>query len=189
MPSQEAPPTGISVEDWAVTPPSVRAWARTVEQRLARLEERLKQPSRNSSKPPSSDPPTLARPTRSPAGRKTGGQPGHQGPGRELKPMEQVDRIVDAKPAACGQCGSLLLGEDPQPVRHQVTELPVVTSVVTEYRCHTLACLVCGAQTQAPWPQDMPPGSFGPRRPATAPPLSRRAGASAGGGQAVVATG
>jgi hypothetical protein len=43
MPSQEAPPTGISVEDWAATPPSVRAWARTVEQRLARLEERLKQ--------------------------------------------------------------------------------------------------------------------------------------------------
>src|SRR2546428_9040104 len=79
MPSQEAPPTGISVEDWAVAPPSVRAWARTVEQRLARLEERLKQTSRNSSKPPSSDPPTLARPARSPSERKTGGQPGHPG--------------------------------------------------------------------------------------------------------------
>jgi hypothetical protein len=132
MRPEEVPPAGITVEDWANTPFAVRAWARMIEQRLARLEERVNQTSRNSSKPPSSDPPPLARPTRSPSGRKTGGQPGHQGHGRELKPREQVDRIVDAKPAACGQWGSLLLGEDPQPVRHQVTELPVVTSVVTE---------------------------------------------------------
>ena len=32
-------------------------------------------------------------------------------------------------------------------MRHQVTELPVVTPEVTEYRCHTLSYLVCGAQT------------------------------------------
>jgi transposase len=178
MRPEEVPPADITVEDWANTPPAVRAWARTIEQRLARLEEQVNQTSRNSSKPPSSDPPTLARPTRSPSGRKAGGQPGHPGHGRELKPEEEVDRVVDAKPAVCGQCGSLLLGDDPQPVRHQVTELPVITPVVTEYRCHTLACVVCGAQTQAPWPQDMPPGSFGPRLQATTGFLTGRMGAS-----------
>jgi tetratricopeptide (TPR) repeat protein len=188
MRPEEVPPAGITVEDWANTPPAVRAWAHTIEQRLARLEERVNQTSRNSSKPPSADPPTLVRPTPSPSGRQTGGQPGHPGHGRKLKPVEQVDRIVDAKPAACGQCGSLLLGEDPQPIRHQVTELPVVTPVVTEYRCHTLACLICGAQTQAPWPQDMPPGSFGPRLQATTGFLTGRIGGSHREVQEVLAT-
>jgi len=111
--ASEAPPGGISAEDWAAMPAAVHALVLTLLGRLARVEERLKQTSRNSSKPPSSDPPTLTRPVRSPSGRKTGGQPGHPGHGRELKPVEEVDRIVDAKPAACGQCGSLLLGEDP----------------------------------------------------------------------------
>ena len=111
--ASEAPPGGISAEDWAATPAAVHALVLTLLERLARVEERLNQTSRNSSKPSSSDPPTLTRPVRSPSGRKTGGQPGHPGHGRELKPVEEVDRIVDAKPAACGQCGSLLLGEDP----------------------------------------------------------------------------
>src|SRR5712691_2125912 len=178
MRPEEAPHPGISAQDWAVTPPAVRAWARAVEQRLARLEERLHQTSRNSSKPPASDPPTLARPARTPSGRKTGAQPGHQGHGRELKPVEEVARIVEAKPEACGQCGCLLLGEDPQPARHQVTELPRVVPTVTEYQRHTLQCLVCGAPTQAAWPVDMPSGSFGPRLQATTGFLTGRIGAS-----------
>jgi len=188
MPSQEAPPTGISVEDWAATPPSVRAWARTVEQRLARLEERLKQTSRNSSKPPSSAPPTLARPAHSPSGRKTGGQPGHPGYGRELKPVEEVDRLIEVRPTACAQCGTLLLGEDPQPVRHQVTEVPPVTPLVTEYRCHTLSCLVCGARTQALRPGDVPTGSFGPRLHAITGFLTGRMGASQREAQEILET-
>jgi transposase len=188
MSSQETPPTGISVEDWAVTPLSVRAWARAVEQRLARLEERLKQTSRNSSQPPSSDPPTLSRPARSPSGRRTGGQPGHPGHGRELKPVEEVDRLIEVTPTACEQCGALLLGEDPQPVRHQVTEVPPVTPQVTEYRCHTLSCVGCGAQTQAPWPVDMPAGSFGPRLQAMTGFLTGRIGVSQREAQEILAT-
>jgi len=178
MPSQEAPPTGISVEDWAATPPSVRAWARAVEQRLARLEERLKQTSRNSSQPPSSDPPTRSRPARRPSGQGTGGQPGHPGHGRELKPEEEVDRLSEITPTAGEQCGALLLGEDSQPVRHQVPEVPPVRPLVTEYRCHTLSCLVGGAQPQASWPGDMPSGSFGPRLHARTGFLTGRMGAS-----------
>src|SRR5437773_5311744 len=75
--ASEAPPGGISAEDWAATPAAVHALVLTLLGRLARVEERLKQTSRNSSKPPSSDPPTLTRPVRSPAGWKTGGRPGH----------------------------------------------------------------------------------------------------------------
>ena len=88
--ASEAPPGGISAEDWAATPAAVHALVLTLLGRLARVEERLNQTSRNSSKPPSSDPPTLTRPVRSPSGRKTGGQPGHPGHGRELKPVERL---------------------------------------------------------------------------------------------------
>jgi len=134
MPCHEIPPAGISTEDWAATPQAVREWARTLEQRMARLEERLNQTSRNSSKPPSSDPPSaVPRPGRPSSGRKAGGQPGHSGHARTLKPEEEVDRLVEAKPPTCKQCGSLLLGDDPQPERHQVTELPRVTPLVTEH--------------------------------------------------------
>lgn len=188
MSSHEAPPTGIRVEDWARTPPSVRAWARTVEQRLARLEDRLKQRARNSSKPPVSDPPTRAGPARSASGRNPGGQPGHQGQGRELKPVEEVARLIEVTPTVCEQCGARLLGEDPQPVRHQVTEVPPVMPVGTGYRSHTLSCLVCGAQTQAPWPRGMPAGRFGPRLNAMTGFVTGRMGVSRREAQEILGT-
>jgi transposase len=60
--------------------------------------------------------------------------------------VEEVDRLIEVTPTACEQCGALLLGEDPQPVRHQVMEVPPVTPQVTEYRCHPLSWVGCGAQ-------------------------------------------
>ena len=60
----ELAPAGISAEDWRATPAAVRALVLTLlstvaqlQQRVAELEERLNQNSRNSSKPPSADPP------------------------------------------------------------------------------------------------------------------------------------
>ncbi|HJY84611.1 MAG TPA: IS66 family transposase, partial [Candidatus Binatia bacterium] len=79
---------------------------------------------------------------------KSGGQPGHEGHGRKLKPESEVDQIIDVRPEHCGQCGTLLLGEDAEPERHQVTELPRITPVVTEYRRHCLWCVAGGARTQ-----------------------------------------
>ena len=79
------PPAGISPEDWTATPRSVRTLVLTLLERLGRLEERVNQTSRNSSKPPSSEPSSVVRPRRPPSGRKAGGQPGHEGHGRELK--------------------------------------------------------------------------------------------------------
>jgi transposase len=175
-------PDGITAEDWAATPQSVRVLVGALqqqvrlvqehmtglEQRVRVLEEQGRQTSRTSSKPPSSDPPSAPpRPPRRPSGRATGGQPGHEGHGRVLLSAAQVDRIVEARPAACGQCGAALTGDDAQPARHQVAEVPRVAPEVTEYRQHTLTCGCCGARTTAPWPQDMPRGGFGPRAQAT----------------------
>ena len=91
-------------ELWEQTPVAVQAYIRTLEARVAELEatvqrllERLQQDSQNSSRPPSSDPPQALgkRARRGPSGRKRGGQPGHPGQSRTLRPLEEVD-IADS---------------------------------------------------------------------------------------------
>jgi transposase len=152
---------------------------KTLELEVAELRERLGQNSRNSSKPPSSDPPSVSRPNnRQPSGRKRGGQPGHQGRARKLLPVEEVDAVIDIHPTACQQCGGLLLGDDPDPARHQVNEIPPVKAEVTEYRQHRLSCPACGEVTAAEWPGEMPRGSFGPRAQAVVSYLTGRLGLS-----------
>ena len=131
---------------------------------IAELRERLGQNSSNSSKPPSSDPPSYkSKPRPEPKGRKRGGQPGHQGNTRRLLPAEEVDHLINLRPAACSGCGRKLRGDDPAPERHQVAEVPPVRAEVTEYRRHALRCSGCGAVTRAGWPEDVPRGAFGPR--------------------------
>lgn len=185
-------PSGLSIpqEDWERTPISVQGVIITqiamlqeqiarLEVEVARLREQVNRNSQNSSKPPSSDGPGVPpRPKGEPSGRKAGGQKGHHGHGRKLKPPEQVQRIVVCKPDSCQQCGALLLGEDPQPQRHQVSELPKPEPVVTEYQRHTLTCLACGAETRGSWPEEMPEGSFGPRTQAMVGYLGGRFGMS-----------
>jgi len=191
--SEHAPPASVSTEDWAATPTAVRTLVQalllsleaqserltTLETRLAALEERLKQTSRTSSRPPSSDPPSVPpRRKRAPSGRSAGGQVGHEGHGRSLLPVEQVDHAVESKPQACTQCGAPLAGDDPAPGRHQVVELPRIVPEVTEYRRHTLTCGECGAATMAAWPAEMAAGGFGPRTQATVAYLAGRLGIS-----------
>ena len=184
-----SPPLGISEEDWTATPVAVRVLVMELLQRIAQLEARLNQTSRNSSKPPSSDPPRRnPASAKEPTGRKSGGQPGHAGHGRKLKPETEVDHFIDVRPESCGQCGTLLLGEDAEPERHQVTEVPRITPIVTEYRRHCLRCVACGTQTQAAWPATMPAGSFGPRVQATVGYLTGRIGASQREVQEILAT-
>jgi transposase len=143
---------------------------RALEQRVARLEaelaelrHRLDKDSSNSSKPPSSDAPWAKRPGKKKSGRKPGGQPGHPGAWRKMLPTEQVDVLVSCKPEACDKCGTALEGTDPEPQRHQVTELPVVKPHVTEYQLHALACSACGTRSRASLPEGVPSGAFGPR--------------------------
>jgi transposase len=150
-----------------------------LEGEVTKLREQVNRNSHNSSKPPSSDgPQTPARPKREPSERKPGGQKGHHGHGRKLKPAEQVQQVVACKPDTCQACGALLLGEDPHPQRHQVSEMPKPEPIVTEYQRHTLTCLACGALTSGDWPQDMPTSSFGPRTQAMVSYLGGRFGLS-----------
>ena len=193
---KQQPPGGISVEEWQATPTSVRqlvlalmATIEQLQQEVARLREQVNQNSQNSSKPPSSDSPSVKRkpPVRK-GQRKRGGQPGHRGQGRGLKPPEQVSRFVVSRPTACGACGVLLLGEDANPSRHQVTELPRIEPEVIEYQVHCLRCLACGRETRGEWPAEMPSGSFGPRLQATTGYLSGRFGVSRRDTQEMLAT-
>ena len=134
------------------------------------LTERVRQDSQNSSRSPSSDGPSRKRRTRrrQPSGRAPGGQPGHRGQTRELLPVEDVDEVITLKPTECATCQHELRGEDPRPHRHQVTEIPPMRPVVTEYQVHRLSCEVCGSVTAADWPDGAPTGWIGPRAQALA---------------------
>ncbi|MGL6135376.1 MAG: IS66 family transposase [Prochlorococcaceae cyanobacterium] len=131
---------------------------------LASLRERIGRSSRNSSKPPSSDGPGFKPPERRKgSGRKRGGQPGHPGSGPELLPIERVDEVVEHHPDACRRCGLLLEGVDPEPLRHQVIEIPPITPLVIEHRLHRLVCPCCSTSTCATLPADVEPSRYGPR--------------------------
>ena len=148
--------------------------------RLKRLEAQARQDSRTSSKPPSQDPPKTRAERRAEARakakewarqegeqRKAGGQPGHRGVGRELRPEDQIDEIVDHYPAACGGCGQEFASEQQRPGgrfgRRQVAELPPISVMWTEHRSHQLRCRHCRAKTSARLPDEIAGSVFGPR--------------------------
>jgi transposase len=143
---------------------AIRALLAGLERRIADLEERVNKNSSNSSKPPSSDHPSVKRrPPARPSGKKRGGQPGHRHHPRALVPPEQVRQVIECRPEGCRRCGHELHGDDPQPIRHQVAEVPPIQPVVDEYRLHRLGCPRCGTSTCAALPPGVPTGAFGPR--------------------------
>ena len=175
-----SPPAGISEADWDTWPAGarelilsqheeielLRSQLTALATELASLRERIGRSSRNSSKPPSSDGLGFKPPERRKgSGRNRGGQPGHPGSGPELLPIERVDEVVDHHPDACRRCGTLLqeVGEDPDPMRHQVIEIPPITPLVIEHRLHRLVCPCCSTSTCATLPADVEASHYGPR--------------------------
>src|SRR5947209_7888310 len=167
------------------------ARVREVEERLRRLEEQARQDSRTSSRPPSSDPPRTRAQRRAEARakakelmrregerREAGGQPGHPGAGRELRPEDQVDEIVDHYPEVCGGCGQRFGEEQRQSGgrfgRRQTCELPPISVIVTEHRTHQLRCRHCRARTSAKLPEVIGSCVFGPRFQAAVVTLTAR---------------
>lgn len=150
--------------------PAVKAFVEALidhyEGRLADLESRIqKLTPQNSSLPPSTQHPH-AKPKRTQRDgkkRKRGGQKGHKRHQRELIPPQECDEVIPLKPDACRRCGTPLTGSDPQPLRHQVWELPQIKPSVTEYQQHRLACRCCGTTTCAALPPGVPDGQSGPR--------------------------
>jgi hypothetical protein len=159
---------------WKTASPEVQAAILALvefyEQRLAKLEarvndleNRLKLNSTNSSKRPSSDPIGMKRkPPASPSGKKRGGQPGHCKAHRALVPPEKIRATTHCKPTACRRCGHELSGDDPEPLIHQVAELPKIEPIAEEYRLHRLICPGRGETTCRALPLGVPIGSFGP---------------------------
>ena len=164
-------PTGppISEQQLAGLPADVRQLVRTIidyyEARIQDLEFRLGKNPQNSSLPPSSEHPHAKQttPPRKPSGRKRGGQQGHPKHQRTLVPPEQVTETIPLLPPSCRRCGRALAGSDPEPLRHQVFELPEIKPIITEYQQHRLRCPCCGITTTAALPAGVPPGQSGPR--------------------------
>lgn len=166
---------GISEDDWQQTPPAVRAVVQSIgalqteisalQVEIARLKEQVQLSSSTSSKPPSSDQPRHKHPKEGKirSGRKRGGQPGHKGHHRRLVPPEDVTEFRVYKPDTCRHCGDALCGEDPNPQRWQVTEIPPIKPSITEHRVHRLACANCGGITRGTLPPAVARSQFGER--------------------------
>jgi transposase len=147
-------------------------------ERLEELEQRLKRDSRTSSRPPSQDPPwTQPRGRSRGTGRKRGGQPGHEGHGRSLLPLERVAEVREHWPARC-PCGHHFAADEyaasGPPARHQVVELPPLAVEISEHRLQRVRCPDCGRTTRAELPPGVPAGCFGPKLQAAVAALTVR---------------
>ena len=161
----------ITAEQIAALPPEFQALLQAVidhyEKRIAVLEAEiaaLKKTPRNSSLPPSTEHPHAKPPRdKKESKKKQGGQPGHPKHERPLIPTEECQSVVPLKPKNCRRCGEALFGDDPEPLRHQVWEIPEIKPDVTEYQRHRLPCPCCLTTTCAELPPGVPTSQAGPR--------------------------
>lgn len=153
-------------------PPEAQAIIRALLAANAELKARIEELERqqkgktpqNSSLPPSSrHPHARPKPPKRKSKKKRGGQLGHKKHDRPLIPTNECDDVESLKPTECRRCGAKLVGSDPEPLRHQVWELPEIKPIVIEYQRHRLTCPCCGETTCAALPAGVPQGQSGPR--------------------------
>jgi transposase len=142
-----------------------------LKQEVARLTAELaasRKTPRNSSLPPSTEHPhsksNSSGQTKQPkTKRRRGGQKGHPKHERKLIPPEQCDHVVPLIPDNCRGCGQPLTGVDPEPLRHQLWEIPQPAPIVTEFQRHRLQCEYCHLSTCGALPEGVAEHTAGPR--------------------------
>jgi transposase len=131
---------------------SMAAALTILEERVAQLEQQLKQDSHNSHKPPSSD--GLKRTissTRTKSNRSSGGQQGHKGSTLAMK--ETPDKTIEHTLDRCS-CGcSLKRVPLRRKHRRQVIDIPLPQIEYTEHQSDEKQCPRCGEIIVAPFPE------------------------------------
>jgi transposase len=160
-------PAGLALDaaSWNQTPLVVRQLVgqllTVIQQqaaRIAALEARLSQNSRNSDRPPSSDPSYAKQPARSGNQGRPGARPGHAWHRQaRLEPTE----VIEVTPKAC-PCGQQEFPATTPYYTHQVIELPEIQMAVTHVVLHETRCPQCGRRLKAPLPAEYRYG-YGPR--------------------------
>ena len=142
----------------------LRALVAGLQAQVADLAARVRQNSKNSSKPPSSD--GLAKPAPKSLRGKTGRKPGRPKgqPGATMQLRDRPDRLVRHEPSCCAGCAAGLSGApETGVIRRQVTEIPPVRAEVTEHQMIGRRC-GCGTVTWGEAPDGVSaPVQYGPR--------------------------
>jgi transposase len=144
---------------------SLRLEVATLRQEVRDLKDQLAKKSHNSGKPPSSDGYAKPKPKslRTKSGRKSGGQPGHEG--NTLMQVETPDKVEVHRVATCKHCGFDLTSS--LVILHkcrQVFELPEIRLNVTEHLAEIKLCPNCQKETEADFPEGITqPVQYGAR--------------------------
>ena len=119
---------------------------------ITELKAKLNKNSTNSNKPPSSDGPKkgTVKNSRTPSGKQTGGQPGHEG---TTKPLTlSPDTVVELKAKEICECGGQVLVNGENFTVRQVTDVTLPKVITVEYRAQEGSCAECGKVHKASFP-------------------------------------
>lgn len=79
-----------------------------------------------------------------------------------MYPVEQCESVTNYYPQICACCGEKLSGEDANPYRHQIVDIPPITLQVAEHRLHQLVCEQCGSAARAKLPSSVCQNGYEP---------------------------